>query len=156
MRLKEGDSAPPFTLLDEEKHEHTLSEFLGSWVLLYFYPKDDTPGCTVEATGFRDHFDKLTRAGVVVLGVSKDTVPSHKRFKEKYKLPFFLLSDKEKELAKRYGALGKKKFMGREYMGVLRNSYLIDPKGVVRKIYEKVDPKRHAEQVLGDVETFKA
>lgn len=151
MNLKIGSKAPDFKLLDQDKSEHSLSTYKSKWVLIYFYPKDDTPGCTVEAKGLRDLYSEFEKINVIVLGISKDTTPSHRRFVDKYNLPFTLLSDKEKKVAKLFGALGKKKFMGREYMGVLRNSYLIDPGGCIRKIYEGVTPKTHAEEVLQDI-----
>lgn len=154
MKLKIGTIAPQFTLFDQNKVEHSLSDHLGEWVLLYFYPKDNTPGCTVEAKGIRDLHEKFEKLNLCVLGVSKDTAGSHSRFIEKYKLPFTLLSDSDKKLAKTYDSLGKKRFMGREYMGVLRNSFLIDEKGVIKKIYEGVTPATHAKEVLEDVKAL--
>lgn len=156
MPLKIGDKAPGFRLPDQGGKEHDLKDYAGKWVLLYFYPKDDTPGCTVEACAFRDSFPKFRRLGIAVLGVSVDPVKRHAKFVEKYGLPFTLLSDEKKELVNAYGVWAKKKFMGREYMGTLRNSYLIDPEGRIAKIYEGVKPKDHAEEVLADLETFHA
>lgn len=152
--LKEGDSVPAFTLPDQDKKDHNIHDYLGQWVLVYFYPKDNTPGCTVEATEIRDNYSEFEKLNVAVLGISKDSSGSHQKFIEKYDLPFTLLSDKEKQVAELFGSLGLKKFMGKEYMGVLRNSYLIDPNGVVRKIYEGVTPKDHAQEVLEDVKEF--
>lgn len=149
--IKVGNKAPDFTLLDEDKVEHTLSNYIGKWVLLYFYPKDNTPGCTVEATTIRDNFSEFEKNKIVVLGISKDTSNSHKRFIEKFNLPFTLLVDKEKRIAELYDVLSLKKFMGREYMGVNRYSYLINPEGKIKKIYKDVVPKEHAEEVLLDV-----
>lgn len=154
MKIKVGNKAPDFSLPDEHKEMHSPSDYLGNWLLIYFYPKDDTPGCTVEAKEIRDAYNKFKRANIAVLGISKDTANSHKRFIEKYDLPFALLSDKEKEIADLYGSLGLKKFMGREYMGVLRNSYLISPEGKIKKIYEDVTPQTHATEVLDDVKSF--
>ena len=152
MQLKTGKRAPDFRLWDQEKNEHSLSDYLGKWVLIYFYPKDDTPGCTVEAKGIRDLHGEFERLNTVILGISKDTAPSHRRFIEKYDLPFTLLSDQQKQVIEMYGALGLKKFMGKEYMGVLRNSYLINPEGMIAKIYEGVTPEVHAEEVIKDIE----
>lgn len=149
--LKEGSVAPDFELLDQNKKPHKLSDYKGKWVLLYFYPKDNTPGCTVEAVTIRDNFPKFKKNKIVVIGISKDTSASHKKFEEKYELPFTLLVDKEKEIAKKYGVLGKKKFMGREYMGVNRFSFLISPDGKISKTYYNVLPAEHANEVLSDV-----
>lgn len=152
--LKLASKAPWFVLPDQEGEEHSLKDYLGKWVVLYFYPKDDTPGCTVEACSFRDNFSKLKRASVVVLGVSVDPVRKHAKFAEKYSLPFTLLSDEEKTVVEKYGVWGKKKFMGREYMGTMRTTFLIDPAGKIAKIYENVKPDAHAEEILSDVRTF--
>lgn len=131
---------------------HALKEYRGKWVILYFYPKDDTPGCTVEACSFRDTFSAFKKAGVVVLGVSIDPVKKHAKFARKYSLPFPLLADEEKKVVLLYGVWGKKKFMGREYMGTRRISFLIDPRGKIRKIYDPVKPGEHAAEVLSDVQ----
>ncbi|MBP9751892.1 MAG: thioredoxin-dependent thiol peroxidase [Candidatus Moranbacteria bacterium] len=152
--LKLKSKAPSFSLPDQEGKEHTLKDYLGKWVVLYFYPKDDTPGCTVEACSFRDNYSKLKRTGIVVLGVSVDPMKKHAKFVEKYSLPFTLLSDEEKMVVERYGVWGKKKFMGREYMGTMRTTFLIDPKGKIAKIYENVKPDAHAEEILSDVKAF--
>ena len=146
--------APAFSLPDQEGKMRTLKDYLGKWVALYFYPKDDTPGCTAEACSFRDSFPKLKRAGIVVLGVSTDPVKKHAKFAEKYSLPFTLLSDEEKTVVEEYGVWTKKKLMGREYMGALRMTFLIDPEGTIAKIYEDVDPDDHAEEILADVKAF--
>lgn len=150
MMPKAGETAPDFTLPDQGGEEHTLSDYQGKWVLLYFYPKDDTPGCTKEACGIRDHFAAYKRAKITVFGVSPDSVKSHAKFVEKYELPFTLLADADKEVVQAYGVWGKKKFMGKEYMGVSRVSFLIDPKGKIAKVYPKVKPEEHAEEVLAD------
>jgi len=154
MKLKLGDMAPAFTLPDQNEKIHTLSDYKGMWVLLYFYPKDDTPGCTKEACGVRDAFPQFKKMSAVVFGVSADSVAKHKKFAEKYTLPFVLLSDENKDIIKKYGVWAKKKFMGREYMGILRTSFLIDPKGKIAKIYEKVKPEQHAEEVLQDLQVL--
>lgn len=131
---------------------HTLSQYKGKWIILYFYPKDDTPGCTKEACNFRDSFKDFTDAGVVILGVSKDSVASHKKFVEKYHLQFPLLSDESKEVIKAYGAWGMKKFMGKEFEGVKRTTTLIGPDGIIQKVYENVNPITHAGQILKDIQ----
>lgn len=146
--------APDFILLDQNGEEHSLKQYRGKWVILYFYPKDDTPGCTVEACSFRDNFTALKRAGINVLGVSTDPIKKHAKFVEKYELPFTLLSDEAKQVVKLYGVWGKKKFMGREYMGTNRVSFLIDPKGKLVKIYDPVKPAEHVAEVLADVKNL--
>jgi len=152
---KEGNKAPDFELPDQEGKTHKLSDYKGDWVLLYFYPKDDTPGCTTEACTIRDNYEAFGDAGIIVLGVSTDAVKSHAKFSQKYGLPFTLLADAEKKVVEKYGVWEKKKFMGREYMGTLRRSFLIDPKGKIAKVYELVKPALHAEEVLADVEALK-
>lgn len=143
-----------FTLPDQEGKMHTLSEYKGKWVVVYFYPKDDTPGCTKEACSFRDNISKLHEKGVVVLGISKDSPKSHKKFAEKYHLNFALLSDESKDVMKVYNAWGMKKFMGREYEGTFRNTYLISPQGEIQKVYEKVNPLTHVKEILSDLESL--
>ncbi len=143
--------APSFSLEDQDGTTHTLEQYQGKKVLLYFYPKDDTPGCTTEACSFRDNYQALHNSGLVVLGVSKDTVKSHKKFAEKFTLPFPLLADVEGVVCEAYGVWRKKKFMGREYMGIERMSFLIDEKGNVSKIYDGVKPKEHVGEVRQDV-----
>lgn len=145
------NKAPEFSLPDQNGQPRTLADFLGQWVVLYFYPKDDTPGCTKEACSFRDGFARFKRAGIVVLGVSADSVRKHAKFVEKYELPFLLLADESKVVVEQYGVWAKKKFMGREYMGILRTTFLIDPAGKIAKIYENVKPEEHAEEVLAEV-----
>ncbi len=149
--LEIGASAPAFTLPAQDGKTHALKDYAGSWVLLYFYPKDDTPGCTVEACALRDNFPKFKKLKAVVLGVSVDPVKKHAKFAEKYELPFTLLADEKKEVVEAYGVWGKKKFMGREYMGTKRWSFLINPEGKIAKIYEDVKPAQHAEEVLKDL-----
>lgn len=146
--------AKQFSLSDENGEKRSLSDFRGKWVVLYFYPKDNTPGCTKEACEFRDHFNKLKEMGVVVLGISKDSSASHLKFKGKFKLPFPLLSDEEKVVIKAYKAWGKKKFLGKEFEGTLRKTYLIDPEGNMAKTYEKVNPLLHAKEIVRDIDDF--
>jgi peroxiredoxin Q/BCP len=151
-----GSTAKDFTLLDQDGASHTLSSYRGKWVLLYFYPKDDTPGCTVEACTIRDQFKDFKKIGAVVLGVSTDSVASHKKFAAAYELPFTLLADEQKEVVGAYGVFGEKKFMGRTYMGTLRTSFLIDPDGNIAKVYEKVKPEAHAAEVIADLKALAA
>lgn len=146
-----GTPAPDFTLLDQDGVSHTLSAHRGSRVLLYFYPKDDTPGCTKQACGIRDAMPELSKLDAIVFGISADSVKSHKKFAEKYGLPFTLLADETKEVSKAYGVWGMKKMMGREYEGISRTSFLIDREGIIEKVYEKVKPELHADQVLADL-----
>lgn len=143
--------APDFLLQDQNGKEHSLSDYSGKWLVLYFYPKDNTPGCTKEACGFRDGRQGFKKLGVEIVGISKDTVASHKKFEGKFDLNFTLLADPELTAIKTYGAWGKKRFMGREFEGVLRNTYLINPEGEIVKEYEKVDPKTHPSQILEDI-----
>lgn len=151
MKLKLKQAAPEFELPDQGGHIHKLKDYRGRWLLLYFYPKDDTPGCTKEACAIRDNLPKFKNLKIDVAGISADTVKSHQKFAEKYGLPFVLLSDEKREVLKKYGVWAKKKFLGKEYMGILRTSFLIDPKGKIAKIYESVKPDTHAEEVLEDM-----
>ena len=144
-----GDIAPPLSGVDQDGRKVDLSEYLGNKVVLYFYPKDDTPGCTAEACSLRDAHSELLRAGYVVIGVSPDTVAKHKKFATKYELPFRLLADTDKAVANAYGVWGPKKFMGREYEGILRTTFLIDEKGRIDRVISDVRTKEHAAQVLG-------
>ena len=146
-----GTKALDFTLPDQHGVNHTLSSYEGQWVLLYFYPKDATPGCTTEAQVIRDAWSEFRDLKIVVLGISSDSVSSHKKFADKQDLPFPLLSDEVREVVTVYGVWGKKKMMGREYDGITRTSFLIDPQGVVAKVYEGVKPALHAAEVLEDV-----
>ncbi|MFZ1987486.1 MAG: thioredoxin-dependent thiol peroxidase [Minisyncoccia bacterium] len=146
-----GTPAPDFSLPDQDGKTHTLSDYRGKWILLYFYPKDDTPGCTIEACTIRDQFKDFKTIGATVLGVSTDSVKSHKKFVDAYELPFTLLADVAKEVVGKYGVFGEKKFMGRSYMGTSRTSFLIDPEGKIKKVYEKVKPKVHASEVIADL-----
>ena len=152
MKLKAGDTAPDFTLQDQDGKKRSLSDYRGKWVLIYFYPKDNTPGCTVEACTLRDSIEDIRGAGAEILGISVDSVKSHSGFAGKYKLPFPILSDEKKEVVNSYGVWGRKKFMGREYLGTNRSSFLVDKKGKIAKVYEKVKPLGHAQEVLMDLE----
>ena len=149
--LKVKQKAPDFVLKDQAGQEQSLSDYRDQWVLVYFYPKDDTPGCTKEACMISDDFPKFKKLKLKVLGISADSVKSHAKFVEKYDLPFALLSDEDKKVIKAYKVWAKKKFMGREYMGILRTSFLVDPKGNIAKIYENVKPAEHAEEILTDL-----
>jgi len=146
--LAAGDKAPDFSAKDQSGNIVSLSDFKGKKVVLYFYPKDDTPGCTKEACNFRDNFALLKKNGYVVLGVSVDSERSHKKFIEKYELPFTLISDTEKQVVTAYGVWGKKKFMGREYMGTARVTFVIDEKGIIEKVIDKVETTDSTSQVL--------
>ena len=146
--LKEGTVAPDFTVKDENGETVRLKDLRGQKVALYFYPKDDTPGCTKEACSFRDAFAAYKKRNIKVLGVSTDSEASHKKFINKYKLPFTLLADTDHAIADAYGVYGQKKFMGRSYMGINRMTFLIDEKGKIRKVFEKVKPEDHASEVL--------
>lgn len=146
-----GSLAPSFSLLDQEGVTRSLEEYRGTYVLMYFYPKDDTPGCTKEACSIRDSFPDFTGASAVILGISPDSVKSHEKFAKKYDLPFTLLADEGHAVASAYGVWGNKKFMGREYEGVSRTSFLISPDGTVAKVYEHVKPEVHAAEVLADL-----
>ncbi len=146
-----GKKAPEFSLPDQNGKVHKLSDYKGSYKLVYFYPKDDTPGCTKEACMLRDNFPAFKKLGISVFGVSADSEKSHKKFEEKYDLPFTLLADIDHKVADSYGAWGRKKFMGREYDGMFRVSFLINEEGKIAKVYEKVRPEIHAEEVLADL-----
>jgi len=145
---KEGTTAPAFKTTDANGEPVNLKDLRGQKVVLYFYPKDDTPGCTKEACSFRDGFSKFKKLGIVVLGVSPDSEASHKKFATKYNLPFTLLADTDRAISEAYGVYGEKKFMGRTYMGVRRTTFLIDEKGKIKKIFSKVKPEEHATEVL--------
>jgi peroxiredoxin Q/BCP len=146
--IQKGDPAPDFTLRSDADEDVTLSSLRGKPVVLYFYPKDDTPGCTAQACGIRDSYSEFEQAGAIVLGVSPDGVAKHVKFREKYDLPFTLLADPDHEVAERYGVWGEKKYMGRAYMGVSRTTFVIDAGGTVAKVFENVKPATHADDVL--------
>ena len=149
--LKEGDKAPAFTAAGSDGKTYSLKDLAGQTVVLYFYPRDNTPGCTVEACEFRDNFAEFRKAGAVILGVSTDSLKSHAGFIEKQKLNFVLLADTDKKIQEAYGVWAKKKFMGREYMGTLRTTFVIGPDGCLKKIFREVKPKGHAAEVLAAV-----
>jgi len=148
MPLTEGSLAPDFNLLDENENPHQLSGYQGTPVVLYFYPKDDTPGCTKEACGFRDDYSAYEEAGVTILGVSPDTPQKHMKFKTKYQLPFTLLADPDHEVCELYTVWGRKKFMGREYDGVFRTTYIINAEGEIADVFENVKPANHSVEIL--------
>jgi thioredoxin-dependent peroxiredoxin len=148
LKLKAGDPAPEFSAATNGGGTVSLADLRGQNVVLYFYPKDDTPGCTKEACAFRDHFAEFKKAGAVVLGVSTDPVKSHDKFAAKFKLPFTLLADEDKQIVTAYGVWGEKSFMGRKYQGTHRATFLIGPDGRIKKIWPQVKPDEHAEEVL--------
>ncbi|GIU81071.1 MAG: peroxiredoxin [Pyrinomonadaceae bacterium] len=146
--LREGDFAPDFTAKNQDGKEIKLSDFRGRKVVLYFYPKDDTPGCTKEACSFRDAFEVYAEKGIVILGVSTDDERSHKKFRTKYNLPFDLIADTDKSIVTAYGVYVEKSLYGKKYMGVERTTFLINEEGKIEKIFKKVKPEGHAEEVL--------
>jgi thioredoxin-dependent peroxiredoxin len=149
--------APNFSLQNQDNHTKTLANYSGQWLVLYFYPKDDTPGCTTEACSFRDERDAIAEFGnATVVGISKDSVASHKKFAAKYNLNFTLLSDPDHVVAEAYDSWKQKKFMGREYMGMERNTFIISPDGALVKEYRGVDPKSHATQIIADLKELQA
>ena len=150
--LKTGDKAPHFEYTKPDGSVKTLKDYLGKRVILYFYPKDNTPGCSAEACNLRDNYDGLLKKGFEIIGVSADSEKSHTKFRSKYQLPFPLISDTEKEILKAYGVWGEKKMMGRTYMGIHRMTFIIDKNGFIEKIYTKVKTKEHTEQILTDFE----
>lgn len=144
--------APNFELVDQDEQAHKLTDYLGGWLVVYFYPKDNTPGCTTEACNFRDARDALAEYGnTAVIGISKDSPKSHKNFANKHQLNFTLLSDPDHQTIEAFGAWGPKKFMGREYVGIKRNTYIINPEGYIVKEYENVTPKTHVAILLNDI-----
>jgi peroxiredoxin Q/BCP len=148
LKLKEGDVAPAFTAETSGGGKVSLTDYQGKNVILFFYPKDNTPGCTKEACSFRDHFNELKKRGAIVLGVSTDPVKSHDKFVEKFKLPFLLLADEDKKIVAAYGVWGEKSFMGRKYMGTNRVTFLIGPDGKIKKIWPLVKPEEHVAEIL--------
>lgn len=146
--LKEGDDAPDFTTRDTDGNEVKLSDLRGRKVVLYFYPKDDTPGCTKQACSIRDSYSEFEEKGIKVLGVSLDDQASHRKFADKYELPFTLLSDTDHSVSDAYDVYGEKEFMGKKYMGVSRKTFLIDEGGKLRKVFDKVNVDEHADEVL--------
>ncbi len=152
MNLKIGDKAPAFTGKDQDGNTVKLSDFKGYNLILYFYPKDDTPGCTAESCDLRDNYEMWLSRGYKVLGVSPDDQESHKKFIKKYDLPFPLLADPDKEIIKAYGAWGTKKMYGKEYEGLLRTTFVIDVNGVIQSIFQKVKTKEHTAQILAEID----
>ncbi len=146
--IQEGERAPDFALKDADGKTWTLADFRGKTFVLYFYPKDNTPGCTKEACSFRDSYGEFKARGVEVVGVSGDSEKSHRAFAEKQRLPFILLSDPDKKTIEAYGALGQKKLYGRSFLGIIRSTFIIDGDGIVRKVFPKVTPSGHAEEIL--------
>jgi len=151
LPIVSGVPAPSFEMMDDTHVLRNLSDYRGRNVVLYFYPKDDTPGCTKEACNFRDDYSAYEKAGVVVLGVSPDSVESHAKFKQKFQLPFPLLADEGHKVCDLYGVWGPKKFMGKSYEGVLRTTFLIDEQGVIKKVYEDVRPAQHSAELLAEL-----
>ena len=152
--IKEKTKAPLFKLPSTEKSEFNLKDTLGSFVVIYFYPKDDTPGCTIETNDFNKLLPRFNKLKCEVLGISKDNIKSHHKFKNKFKIKFGLLSDEKIDVIKKYKVWGKKKFMGREFMGIIRSTFLIDKKGKVLKIWKNVKVKNHVKEVLHTLESF--
>ena len=153
--LKTSDQAPDFNLPDQNGELHSLSDYAGQWLFLYFYPKDDTSGCTEEACDVRDNYETLTQSGIKVVGISPDSVKSHKKFETKNNLNFTLLADEQKEVVQKYDVWKEKSMYGKKYMGVVRTSFIIDPSGAIVKIYEKVNPSGHIAVVLNDLNQLK-
>jgi peroxiredoxin Q/BCP len=148
MSLKENEIAPDFDLLNQDSENVQLSQYRGQNVVLYFYPKDDTPGCTTEACGFRDNYDKFKENNIIIFGVSPDSAKSHTKFIEKFQLPFPLLADVEHKVCELFGVWGLKTMMGKEYYGVLRTTFVISPEGKILKIFENVKPTNHFQEIL--------
>jgi len=151
MKLKVGDKAPSIEATDQFGNKISLHDFAGSKVIVYFYPKDDTPGCTAEACSLRDNYNILLEKGFKIIGVSADNAKSHVKFTEKYNLPFPLIPDTDKKILNDYGVWGRKKFMGREFDGVIRTTFVVDETGSILKIFDKVDTKDHANQILSEI-----
>lgn len=145
--------APDFSLKDQNNKTHTLADYRGQWLVLYFYPKDDTPGCTTEACNFRDARDDIAQLAQVI-GISNDSVSSHQKFADKYNLNFTLLSDPDHKVIEAYDSWQPKRFMGKEFMGTKRNSFIINPEGKIVKTYKNVDPKKHADQIITDLKSL--
>lgn len=156
MPISAGSLAPDFTLPDQDGRDHSLSDYQGRPVVLYFYPKDDTPGCTKEACGFRDDYSAYQEAGVTILGVSPDNSKSHTKFINKFDLPFTLLADTDRKVVKMYDVWGLKKQFGREFEGVLRTTFLIGGDGEIVKVFEKVRPANHSAEILAALEKLES
>lgn len=147
-KLTQGDQAPLFEAKDQQGNPISLKEFSGKKLVLYFYPKDDTPGCTAEACNLRDNYEQFQSKGYEIVGVSTDSEKSHQKFIDKYNLPFRLIADVDKTVSEAFGVYGLKKFMGKEYMGINRSTFVIDEKGIIEKVIEKVETKNHTAQLL--------
>lgn len=148
ITLKEGDKAPAFAAKDQNDNDISLNMFRGKKVVLYFYPKDDTPGCTAQACNLRDNYSELIKNGYAVIGVSADDIKSHKKFETKFNLPFPLVADVHQTISQEYGVWGEKQMFGKKFMGIIRTTFLIDEEGKIKKIIDKPDTERHAEQVI--------
>lgn len=153
--IEEGKKAPSFSLKNQDDNTVSLKDFKGKKVVLYFYPKDNTPGCTKEACKFRDMYEEIKKQNAVILGVSADSVKSHTKFKQKYELPFDLLSDPDKELCKAFGVIKQKSMFGNTFLGITRTTFIIDEQGVVEKVFPKVKVKTHDEEVLDHLQSEK-
>jgi peroxiredoxin Q/BCP len=153
--LEQGISAPDFVLPDQTGKEHRLSDYKGQWVVLYFYPKDMTPGCTTEACAFRDEFPAFGKINAAIFGISKDSIKRHEKFAQKYNLPFTLLSDEANTVCETYGVWVEKSMLGRKYMGIARSTFLINPDGKIAKVYDNVKVKEHSTQILTDLKQLK-
>ncbi len=153
--IKENTKAPDFTLPSTNGENQKLKDLLGKYVVIYFYPKDDTPGCTIETNDFNKLLPKFKKLNCEIFGISKDTIKSHDKFREKFKIKFDLLSDEEIKVLKKYKVWGKKKFMGREFMGIIRSTFLIDKKGKIVKVWDNVKVKDHAKEVLETLKSLK-
>jgi len=151
--MKVNDKAPAFSLLDQDGNKISLKDFAGKTVVLFFYPKADTPGCTIEACGFRDTYKKIQATGTVILGISADEPAKQKKFEEKFKLPYPLLADTDKKVCESYGVIQEKSMYGKKYMGIARMTFIIGPTGRIQHIYEKVKPEGHADEVLAYLKT---
>lgn len=153
MKVKINDKAPAFSLLDQDDNKISLKDFSGKTVVLFFYPKADTPGCTVEACGFRDTYKKIQATGAVILGISADPSNKQKKFQDKFHLPYPLLADTDKKVCEAFGVIQEKSMYGKKYMGIARMTFIIGPTGKIQHIYEKVKPDGHAEEVLAYLKT---
>jgi thioredoxin-dependent peroxiredoxin len=153
--LEAGTKAPSFSLLDADGVLHKLEDFSGAYLVLYFYPRDDTPGCTAEACGFRDLNETIRKASAAVVGVSADSESAHGKFRDKYRLPFVLLSDPTKTVIEAYGAWGEKKMYGKIFQGISRSTFIIDGMGIIRKVFPKVSPSGHAAEIVAFLEELR-
>ena len=153
--LEKGSDAPDFTLSDQIEKNHTLSDYQGQWVVLYFYPKDMTPGCTTEACNFRNDFPSFQKLNAIILGISKDSNKRHATFADKYKLPFFLLSDVDGVVCEKYDVWKEKSLYGKSFMGIVRSTFLIDPERKIARVYPKVKVKDHATELLNDLKILR-